>query len=774
MAGRPPAAPLVGTALASGTRRTTPRLCQNPRVWRAPAGEARSRGGNKAAPCSPWLEKASPCGRLPALRRLSLTPRCSAVIPFHRPRIVREAYGTGYALQVKHEAGINGNIKIFTEDEIKRITNNFNTLIGKGGFGEVYRGTLDDDNEPVAVKKYINEDLREVFMEEVRIHSKISHKNVVKLIGYCIGKSTLMIVMEYMSTGNLNDILHCTEISIPLDVRLGIAIGCAEALSYMHSMHLSSGNLICHGDVKPANILLNDNLTAKITDFGVSRLLVGGITQYTTSVKGSIDYMDPIYIQEGRLTPRSDVYSFGLVLCELISRKRIRKGDINLILYVNKGSASGKGFREMSDAAIANEDNMKILKEMKKLATECVSLSIYRRPQMTDVVRRLRMLRKELKERHEYYSESILASHHSWRKNNKQEIIMPTYNSKMQIKKSLGFFKRSLSNSKIQSEPSDVRIFTQEELKEVTNNYSYLISGGTSGKVYRGTLEDNTVVAVRIFSEVLEGFEEAFVNGGMILSQISHRNIIKLVGYCLDADCPAFLYEYAAKGSLSDVLDGHEDFPLDLRAKIVVKIAEALEYLHSPATGIIRHGYVVPSKILVDNNFMPKLTGFSWARRLIQESNTTASDDVISSHQHPSSGFNNDPIHDHYVSLKLKTDVYQFGVLLLTLISRKSFVFYADHDGLVSQFLTACQEDGSGRAFFDDDVAVHGGDVVLLEEMGRLSLKCVCEEIEQRPTMREVAEHLRMITRSWKDFSGSYAGAEGNTPERPPSSDIGD
>jgi hypothetical protein len=135
----------------------------------------------------------------------------------------------------------------------------------------------------------------------------------------------------------------------------------------------------------------------------------------------------------------------------------------------------------------------------------------------------------------------------------------------------------------------------------------------------------------------------------------------------------------------------------------------------------------------------------------------------------------------------VKTDVYQFGVLLLTLISRKNFVFYADHDDLISQFRTACLADGSGRAFFDDDIAAHGGDIVLLEEMGRLSLKCICEEIDQRPTMKEVAEHLRIITRSWKKCSSEratmvsktvstshIAGAEGTKPDRPLGSDIRD
>ncbi|OEL21653.1 Wall-associated receptor kinase 2 [Dichanthelium oligosanthes] len=681
---------------------------------------------------------------------------------------------------------INQNIKVFTEDEIKRITSNFSIPIGQGGFGEVYRGTLDDDYDLVAVKRYICKDLRKEFMQEVSIHSQMSHKNVVELKGYCIGETTLMIVTKYISRGNLDDILHNSDISIPLDVRLGIAIGCAEALSYMHSMHLSSDSLVCHGDIKPANILLDSNLTAKLSDFGVSRLLSGGVTQYTTHIKGSVAYMDPIHFQEGCLTPRSDVYSFGIVLLELIARKKVRKGDIGSF---NKTYANGKGFREIFDAAIANENNMKILKEMRKLSMECLTLDIHKRPQMNVVAKRLRILKKELKEIHEKYSEPILASHHSWRKNYKQDITMPSYNSRVQIKKSLGIFKRNLSNSKILPELGNVRIFTQEELYELTQNYSYLLSGGTSGKVYKGTLEDNTVVAVRKFSEELEGFEEAFINGGMILSQISHKNIIRLLGYCLDADCPAFVYEYTAKGSLSDILDGHECFPLHFRVKIAVQTAEALEYLHSSETGFIRHGYVVPSKILLDDSFTPKLTGFSWARRLMKESNITAGDDVISSGL-PSSGLNNDPIHDQYVLLKLKTDVYQFGVLLLTLISRKNFVFYADHDHLISQFLTVYNADSRGRAFFDDDIAARGEDIALLEEIGKLSLKCICLEIDQRPTMKEVAEHLRIIRRCWKNNCNCTAegaklvseaitespitGAEGTKLDRPLGSDIRD
>jgi serine/threonine protein kinase len=209
--------------------------------------------------------------------------------------------------------------------------------------------------------------------------------------------------------------------------------------------------------------------------------------------------------------------------------------------------------------------------------------------------------------------------------------------------------------------------------------------------------------------------------------------------------------------------------------KIAVQTAEALEYLHSSAAGVIRHGYIVPSKILLDESFTPKLTGFSWARRLIKESNIPAGDDVICSP-------NNDPIHHQRALLKLKTDVYQFGVLLLTLISRKNYIFYADHGDLILQFLTAYQADNRGRVFFDDDIAANAEDIALLEEIGRLSLKCVCPEIEQRPTMKEVAEHLRILRTAWKNSSrvsetvtkSHIANAEGIKLDRLLGSDIRD
>lgn len=637
-------------------------------------------------------------------------------------------------------------IKIFTEDEIISITSNYSTLIGKGGFGEVYRGLLDADNDLVAVKRYIRQDLREEFMEEVKIHSTMNHNNVVKLIGYCIGESTLMLVTEYISNGNLDDILYRSDAPIPLDVRLGIAIGCAEALSYMHSMDSPSDEHIYHGDIKPANILLDDNLTTKVSDFGLSRFLFGGTTQFTTTLKGSMGYMDPVYFHEGCLTPRSDVYSFGIVLLELITRKRAKFGDVNLIPTFNKACAKGKGLKELFDAAIAEQDNMKILKELWKLTAECLSLNIHTRPQMNEVAKRLRMLKKHLKGS----PQSILATHSMWAKQYTQSSRPPSF------KKKLSFFKGNTSYSKILSELCNVRTFTKEEINEVAHNYSYLLSGGTSSsatKVYKGTLEDNTMVAVHKL--IYDDSEEEFINGGMVVSKLAHKNIVKILGCCLEAQTIAFLYEYIAKGSILDILGNQEDFPLDLRMRIAIKTAEALQYLHSSETGVIGHGSVSASTILLDNNFVPKLTEFSRACKLFKNSETTAG--VISSSL-LEKALNNDPSRYGSVLMNLESDVYKFGGVLMALISRDKD---SDQEDLVAKFTKAYEMEKTGKALFDKDITAEE-DIILLEELGRLALKCTilnADKISLRPTMKELAHELRTIRRSWKEHRTTTAAA---------------
>lgn len=286
----------------------------------------------------------------------------------------------------------NHNIKCFTEREIEGITSNYEAIIGKGGFGEVYKGVL-EDGSTVAVKRFVH-NVEEDFAKELKVHSEINHKNVVRLIGYCAEENALTIVTEYISKGNLSDVLHHDCIPIMLDTRLRIAVECSEALCYMHSQMYTQ---VIHGDIKPANILLDENLNAKLSDFGISRLVNTDATLFTDHIMGSRGYMDPLFACYGRLTSKSDVYSFGIVLLELITKKKVtvRIGETSIVECFTQTRATGiRRVRELFDVEISSKNNMKVLEGVAKLAGECLRMEMDRRPEMTDVAERLRALRK--------------------------------------------------------------------------------------------------------------------------------------------------------------------------------------------------------------------------------------------------------------------------------------------------------------------------------------------------------------------------------------------
>uniref|UniRef100_A0A453GXA6 non-specific serine/threonine protein kinase n=1 Tax=Aegilops tauschii subsp. strangulata TaxID=200361 RepID=A0A453GXA6_AEGTS len=219
-------------------------------------------------------------------------------------------------------------IKIYTRDELKQIIKTTN-FIGKGCYGEVYKGYL--DNQLVAVKKPIKDNIapNEQFANEVIIQSQVIHKNIVRLVGCCLEVDMPMLVYEFLSRGSLDDTLHNNKkVTLDIDKRLNIAAESADGLAYMHS---KTSKTILHGDVKPANILLNDDYVPKISDFGISRLIAKD-KEHTLTVIGDRTYMDPAYLQTGLLTEKSDVYSFGVVLLELVSGRKATYLDNNSLL----------------------------------------------------------------------------------------------------------------------------------------------------------------------------------------------------------------------------------------------------------------------------------------------------------------------------------------------------------------------------------------------------------------------------------------------------------
>ncbi|KAG2319609.1 hypothetical protein Bca52824_012822 [Brassica carinata] len=292
----------------------------------------------------------------------------------------------------------NANVQIFTEEGMKTSTNGYDEsrILGQGGQGTVYKGIL-PDNSIVAIKKARLGDNSQVeqFINEVLVLSQINHRNV-KLLGCCLETEVPLLVYEFINSGTLFDHLHGSLFgpSLTWEQRLRISVEIAGTLAYLHS---SASIPIIHRDVKTANILLDENLTAKVADFGASRLIPMDKEQLTTMVQGTLGYLDPEYYNTGLLNEKSDVYSFGVVLMELLSSQKALCFERplqskHLVHYIASAMKENR-LHEVIDEKVINENNWKEIQEAVKVAMECTRVTGEERPLMMEVAAKLEGLR---------------------------------------------------------------------------------------------------------------------------------------------------------------------------------------------------------------------------------------------------------------------------------------------------------------------------------------------------------------------------------------------
>nr|GEV37878.1 serine/threonine/dual specificity protein kinase, catalytic domain-containing protein [Tanacetum cinerariifolium] len=282
----------------------------------------------------------------------------------------------------------------FSFAELNLATNNFEEklCIGRGGFGRVYKGMILDGttNRTYAIKRLhsLSDQGAPEFWVEVEMLSRLRHCNLVSLIGYCNDGKEMALVYEYMHNGTLSDHLHKKGTPLTWSQRLKICLGAARGLDYLHT-GTGTKHGVTHRDVKTSNILLDQNFAAKIADFGLAKIgpINQALTYISTGVKGTFGYMDPSYFYTGRLTRKSDVYAFGVVLLEVLcGRPALDESlDEGLAVWAQHRIKQGK-VSQIIDPNLKDHISRSSLKEFYRIAVRCVLSHPNQRPTMSEVV----------------------------------------------------------------------------------------------------------------------------------------------------------------------------------------------------------------------------------------------------------------------------------------------------------------------------------------------------------------------------------------------------
>ncbi|XP_054782287.1 probable serine/threonine-protein kinase PBL19 isoform X1 [Prosopis cineraria] len=302
------------------------------------------------------------------------------------------------------------NLRVFSFAELRQATNNFSRVlkIGEGGFGSVYKGEIHAHGGNK--KEFISVAIKRLdpgafqghkqWLAEVQFLGIVEHPNLVKLIGYCAVDAERgiqrLLVYEYMPNKSLEyHLFNKVFDALPWKTRLEIALGAAQGLAYLHE---ELEVQVIYRDFKTSNVLLDENFRPKLSDFGLARQgPMAGHTHVSTAVMGTYGYAAPDYIETGHLTTKSDVWSFGVVLYEILTGRQSLdrnrpKAEQKLLEWVKRHPVNSKSFSLIIDPRLEGNYSINRARDIAKLADDCLSKSAKERPRMSEVVERLKQI----------------------------------------------------------------------------------------------------------------------------------------------------------------------------------------------------------------------------------------------------------------------------------------------------------------------------------------------------------------------------------------------
>ncbi|GAV67934.1 Pkinase domain-containing protein [Cephalotus follicularis] len=336
------------------------------------------------------------------------TSRDQPVVPVVSSSTSSPAESTPSTPNVAEELKVASQLRKFSFNELKQATRNFRpeSLLGEGGFGCVFKGWVNENGTApvkpgtglsVAVKTLNHDGLQghKEWLAEVNYLGDLLHPNLVKLFGYCIEDDQRLLVYEFMPRGSLENHLFRRSLPLPWPTRMKIALGAAKGLAFLHE---EAERPVIYRDFKTSNILLDADYNAKLSDFGLAKDgPEGDKTHVSTRVMGTYGYAAPEYVMTGHLTAKSDVFSFGVVLLEMLTGRRSMdknrpNGEHNLVEWARPHLGERRRFYRLIDPRLEGRFSIKGSQKAIQLASQCLSRDPKARPLMSEVVETLKLL----------------------------------------------------------------------------------------------------------------------------------------------------------------------------------------------------------------------------------------------------------------------------------------------------------------------------------------------------------------------------------------------